>query len=92
MHTSLYPDSVLKEGFVDFVVVGDGEAAFCGILDKVIKDSVSLESINNLGYKDVGQLKYNQASFTDMETLPQPAWHLIDVEKYIRSKFYAKNK
>ena len=90
IHTSLYPDSVLREDFVDFVVVGDGEAAFTGIIDKIIKDNVSLESIDNLGYKEDGQLKYNKIAFTDMENLPQPAWHLIEVEKYIRSKFYAR--
>lgn len=89
IHTTLYPDSVLKEDFVDFVVIGDGEAAFTAILDKVIKNSVSLESIDNLGYKEGKQLKYNKTSYVDMDNLAQPAWHLINVENYIRKKFYA---
>ncbi len=89
IHASLYPDSVLREDFVDFVVIGDGEAAFAGIITKIMKNNVSLESIDNLGYKEEGQIRYNQTSFTDMSSLPQPAWHLIEVKKYIRSKFYA---
>ena len=89
VHTSLYPDSVLREEFVDFVVIGDGEAAFSGILDKIIRGNIPFGGIDNLGYKELGQLKYNNTSFVDMAKLPQPAWQLIDEEKYIRSKFYA---
>ncbi len=90
IHASLYPDSVLSKDFVDFVVVGDGEAAFCGVINKITRNNIPLESIDNLGYKDSGQLRYNTTAFTDMESLSQPAWHLIEVEKYIRPKFYAK--
>ncbi|MFA5089678.1 MAG: radical SAM protein [Candidatus Omnitrophota bacterium] len=90
IHTSLYPESILKEDFVDFVVVGDGEEAFCGIMDCMIGNSKSLEAVDNLGYKVNGQLKYNKQSFVDPSDLPQPSWHLIDVKKYMRRKFYAK--
>lgn len=90
IHPSLYPDSVLSKEFVDFVVVGDGEAAFSGIIAAITGNDIPLGSIDNLGYKDGGQLRYNKLSFTDMESLPQPAWQLIDVEKYIRRKFYAR--
>ena len=89
IHTTLYPDSVLKNGFVDFVIVGDGEDAFSGLLDYAISKKKHLEDLNNIGYKDNGQLKYAKRSFFDLEKLPQPAWHLIKVEKYIRRKFYA---
>ena len=90
IHTTLYPDSVLKEDFVDFVVIGDGENSFRSILDKVIKNNISLESIDNLGYKEGGRLRYNKTSFTDLDSIPQPAWDLIKVENYIRRKFYSK--
>lgn len=89
IHTTLCPDSVLKQDFVDFVVVGDGEIAFAKILDNVIKNEISLESIDNLGYKEGRQTKYNKRSFVDLDNIPLPAWHLINVEKYIRKKFYA---
>ncbi|MDO8748125.1 MAG: radical SAM protein [Candidatus Omnitrophota bacterium] len=85
----MYPDSILKNGFVDFVIIGDGESAFSGLLDYAISKRKRLEDLNNIGYKDNGQLKYTKRSFFDLEKLPQPAWHLIKVEKYIRRKFYA---
>lgn len=90
MHPTLYPDSVLSEDFADFVVFGDGEKAFTEILDSVIKNKIAPDKIENLGYKDgKNNLKYNQRTFLNPDDLPQPAWHLIDVEKYIRKKFYA---
>jgi len=89
IHTTLYPDSVLKNGFVDFVIIGDGEGAFSGLLDYAISKKKRLEDLDNIGYKDSDRLKYTTRSFFDLEELPQPAWHLIKVEKYIRRKFYA---
>lgn len=89
IHTTLYPDSVLKNGFVDFVVVGDGEKAFSGLLVALIRKTGALELVDNLGYKENAQLKYTKRSFVNMDELPQPAWHLIKVENYLRKKFYA---
>lgn len=90
IHTTLYPDSVLREDFVDFVIIGDGEEAFSYLIKKATGGDADLTSIDNLGYKQDSQLKYTRRSFVDMNTLAQPAWQLIDVEKYIRRKFYAK--
>ena len=89
IHTTLCPDSVLQEKFVDYVVIGDGEMAFTRILDNVIRKNISLETIDNLGYKAGVQLIYNKRVNVDLDSLPLPAWHLINVEKYIRKKFYA---
>ena len=89
IHTTLYPDIVLRNDFVDFVVCGDGEIAFSKILDNVMNSNMHLESIDNLGYKDAQDLKYNKRSFVDLNNVPLPAWHLIKVENYIRKKFYA---
>lgn len=89
IHTTLYPDSVLKNDFVDFVVVGDGEKAFTGLLDVIIGDNGHVSLVDNIGYKDDNQLKYTRRSFLNMDDLSQPAWHLIQVESYIRKKFYA---
>lgn len=89
IHTTLYPDSVLKNDFVDFVVVGDGEKAFSGLLDVIAGNSGAIESVDNIGYKDNRQIKYTRRSFLNPDELPQPAWHLIRVENYLRRKFYA---
>jgi radical SAM superfamily enzyme YgiQ (UPF0313 family) len=89
IHPSLYPDSILLQEYVDYVIIGDGESAFSRLIAYIINGNLDLKSIDNLGYKEKGQLYYNKSSFTDMQDLPQPAWELIDVEKYIRSKFYA---
>ena len=90
IHTTLYPDSVLKNDFVDFVVIGDGEMAFSGLLDVIIGDKGPVESVDNIGYKDENQLKYTKRFFLSLDELPQPAWHLIRVENYLRRKFYAR--
>jgi len=89
IHVTLAPDSVLKKDYVDYVVIGDGEVAFTKILDYVIRSEGSLGSIDNLGYKVDHEHKYNTRSFVDLDTLSLPAWHLVDVSKYIKKKFYA---
>jgi radical SAM superfamily enzyme YgiQ (UPF0313 family) len=89
VHTSLYPDSVIKQDFVDYVVTGDGEKGFTGILDMVIKNKIDINSIDNLVYELNGKIKRNQITYTDLNEIPLPAWHLIKVENYIRKKFYA---
>lgn len=89
VHTTLYPDSVLRESYVDFVVIGDGEKAFSEILDAILRNGKPLELVDNIGYKDKNQFKYTRRLFINLDELPQPAWHLIKVEKYIRKKFYA---
>lgn len=89
IHTTLCPESVLKQDFVDFVIIGDGEISYSKILNNVIKNEIPLESIDNLGYKDGMQVKYNRRSFVDLNNIPQPAWDLVIVENYIRKKFYS---
>jgi len=89
IHVTLAPDSVLKKDYVDYVVIGDGELAYTKILDLIVRSKGSLDTIDNLGYKVGQDHKYNTRSFVDLDTLPLPAWHLVDVSKYIRKKFYA---
>lgn len=89
IHTTLYPDSVLKNDFVDFVIIGDGEKAFSGLLDVIIGDKGSVELVDNVGYKDDNQLKYAKRSFLNLDELPRPSWNLIRVDNYLRRKFYA---
>ena len=89
IHVTLAPDSVLKKNYVDYVVIGDGEVAYTKILDYVVRSEGSLDAIDNLGFKVGQDHKYNTRSFVDLDTIPLPAWHLVDVPKYIKKKFYA---
>lgn len=85
-HPSAYPKECLAEECVDYVVIGPGEftiAELAGALEK--NDMSGLSSIKGLAYKDsINNVIINEARpfMGNLDSLPDPAWHLIDVKRY----------
>lgn len=69
---------------VDFVICGEGELALLEVLDVVFNNSRNLQSIAGLAYLTDGKLSRNppRPVLKELDTLPFPAWDLVDVEKY----------
>lgn len=92
VHVSLLPELSLNERGVNFVVFGEGEETMLELVEN-INNPASLSQIKGLGFKNSkGKVILNQARefIEDLNTLPDPAWHLIDMEKYFHKTFYAK--
>ncbi|MHC4623142.1 MAG: B12-binding domain-containing radical SAM protein [Planctomycetota bacterium] len=66
--------------FVDAVVRYDGEIAF----SKYIAGE-PLDSVENLVYRENGQIKENPISLPDISELPPPDRDLVDMEVYFRN-------
>ena len=84
-HASAYPAEVLAESCVDFAVIGAGEFTIAELADYLDKGTGQISEIRGLAFKDsMGKSVINEArSFmSDLDNLPDPAWHLIDVNKY----------
>ncbi len=86
-HVNLYPKETLSQPQVDYVVFGEGETIFTQLvatLDAEGPESDSLKKINGLGWKRDGQNRVNppQTDLVDLNELPFPARHLVDVTKY----------
>jgi len=86
-HVNMYPKETLDQSNIDYVVFGEGEKIFTELittLEEDISDPQSLQVIKGLGWKKDGISNINQAQteLLDLDELPFPARHLVDVSKY----------
>ena len=90
VHPTLLPEETLKNKFIDMVVIGEGEKTFHELL-KALRDNNDLAEIAGLAYKKDGRIKINpHRKLSNLDDLPEPPYHLVDIEKYI-VKFRKKN-
>lgn len=84
-HVSAYKAKVLEDKNTDYILSGEGEASFLELINALENsDSSIISSIPGLGYRDQGELKINEVAKipVDIESLPLPAWDLIDINDY----------
>jgi radical SAM superfamily enzyme YgiQ (UPF0313 family) len=84
VHASMLPQQTLAEPYIDFVVVGAGEYTLLELADHLEKGDDDLAAIPGLAYKQDGEIIVNEPRpfLADLDELPDPAWHLVDVRKY----------
>ncbi|APV43702.1 Radical SAM superfamily enzyme YgiQ, UPF0313 family [Dehalogenimonas formicexedens] len=84
-HPSAYPAEVLAEPCVDYVVIGAGEITLAELAESLEKGKPEIDSIQGLAWKD-GQertvINPPRSFLPDLDSLPDPAWHLIDIKRY----------
>lgn len=81
---TLYPEIVLKDKFVDFVIRYEGEESLPELLKFVLKGEGRLIEIKNLSYRMNGKLIHNKEDILnkDIDSLPFPARELLPVKSY----------
>lgn len=86
-HTSSFPEKSLEESKADITIRGEGDL----ILKKIIKGT-DLKKINGICYKKNKKIirTPNQPHIQNLDILPFPAWHLLDIKKYKGSKLISK--
>ena len=67
----------------DFIVLGEGEMSLLEVLNS-LKSGVQAEDIDGIAYTHEGATIKNKLRpiLTDLDSLPLPAWDLIDIEQY----------
>ncbi|MFC1514816.1 B12-binding domain-containing radical SAM protein [Candidatus Omnitrophota bacterium] len=82
-YASASPEFIINDPHVDFVVVGEGERAVCSLVDSLANDK-NVSKISGLVFKDGDKRVVNSPVdvITDLDTIPFPAWDLIDMEGY----------
>jgi radical SAM superfamily enzyme YgiQ (UPF0313 family) len=95
-HVSCDPEGVLKNPFVDFVVLGEGEVRFPSLLEQIGEDRLkNIEQIDGIGYRRVGttrnrdgEIRINpiQNFIQDLDSLTHPARELLDLDRYRMGK------
>jgi radical SAM superfamily enzyme YgiQ (UPF0313 family) len=84
-HISCDPESVLRSPFVDYAVLGEGEARFPLLLEQIGKGKAkNIERIDGIGYRNDGEIRINpvQSFIQDLDSLPKPARELLDLDRY----------
>ena len=85
-HVTLYPQETLELEGVDFVVHGEGERAFTRLVEAVRdgRGAEAFAAIPGLGYRDGDRARVNpqQDRIEDLDQLPHPARHLVDLRRY----------
>jgi anaerobic magnesium-protoporphyrin IX monomethyl ester cyclase len=82
-HASAFPERWIECG-ADFVVVGEGEAAFPALMERVVAREQVFTSVPNLVYRDGERTVATgiKAPTVDLDTMPLPRWDLMDLSRY----------
>ena len=89
IHTTIFPDHVMKQPYVDYIIINEGEYPMWELCSRLLNGNHNIIDIMNLGYKVNEKVTKNDIRpFITMDELPLPAWDLVPIEKYIHNKFY----
>lgn len=84
-HLASFPKISLEFPEIDFVVVGEGEITIVELVSALTsQQNQGLENIKGLAFKKDDQIIQNplRPEVANLDELPNPAWHLIDLKKY----------
>lgn len=86
-HASCNYDMVVKDANVDYIVKGEGEETLLEIV-KAKENNADLSTIGGLIFKKDGQIAFtSQRRYVEnLDSIPFPAWHLLDIKKYMQLK------
>ncbi len=84
-HVSALPREILGMDCFDIAVIGEGEITAAILAEYFVSGKdYDLSEIKGIGYRKDGQIHINKPRplIEDLDMLPWPAWHLLEVEKY----------
>ncbi|MFQ5901587.1 MAG: B12-binding domain-containing radical SAM protein [Thermodesulfobacteriota bacterium] len=92
-HAQFVAEELLGNGSVDFVVHGEGELTFHELVT-TIDNNNDLSKVRGISYKGNGIVRKTDPRelISDLDTLPFPARHLVDMDAYTRTGFKYGNK
>ena len=84
-HPSLLPDQTLKESFVDVIVRGQGEMTLLEVAE-ALAENRPIQAIDGLSCRSDGRRQHNpERRVQRLESLPTPAFELVDFDAYERA-------
>jgi radical SAM superfamily enzyme YgiQ (UPF0313 family) len=91
VHSSLFPTQTLADDNIDAVIKGEGEIAFYELI-KRLEVGQSLEGLLGVHFKRNGEIISNpDRPFIELDSVPHPAYHLVNVPGYIHQYFSEKD-
>jgi radical SAM superfamily enzyme YgiQ (UPF0313 family) len=91
-HPTMYFQDILKDSNIDIAVIGEGEFTFCDLLEYFEK-GIDISKIDGIAFMRNGKLivTKQRGAIEDLDSLPFPAWDLIDIDKYSKVKMISMN-
>jgi radical SAM superfamily enzyme YgiQ (UPF0313 family) len=88
-HPGYVDEEILSTGRVDFIVRGEGEVTFSTLVAALEKKNSQFDSIQGISFRSNGGLVRTapRPFIENIDTLPLPARHLINMDDYRRTKF-----
>ena len=82
-HASSNPESILSDKNVDYLVLGEGEETMKELIE-ALDEGKSIDQVRGIAYRKNGETTCTPSRpfIDDLDTLPFPAWDLINLEKY----------
>ena len=82
-HATVCPEEVLSDDNCDYLLSGEAEDSFRELIEALGNES-KIASIGGLGWKIDGKLHFNpnQKIIEDLDSIPFPAYHLMELDKY----------
>ncbi|MDI6756532.1 MAG: radical SAM protein [Endomicrobiia bacterium] len=82
-HPSVMADHEIRNADIDFIVRGEGEFTFLGLL-KCLSADGNFDAVNGISYRKAGAITHNKPAenINDPDLLPQPAYHLLPMHLY----------
>ena len=89
-HPSSNPELVLSDPNIDVVVIGEGEETFAELVRLIMSEGQGwekpelLRNVDGLAFRVDGKTDFAKprAPIQDLDSLPLPAWDLIDYKKF----------
>jgi len=88
VHSTIYPEEVIAEDAIDIVVRNEGDITL-----QEIVNGKQLKNIKGIYYKTKkGEIKKNSPRdlIENLDSLPMPAWHLLNSKIYMNPKAIAR--
>lgn len=82
-HITALPERSLKESNADFIFVGEAEKSIVELVN-ALENKKNYKNIKGIGYKDKNKLIINKRPdlIENLDSLPMPAWDLMNPEGY----------
>lgn len=92
LHATCFPEEVIKEGLADIVVRGEGEMAMLELCQRLIRKE-ELDGLRGISFKLDEKIIHNpdREIINDLDSLPFPAWHLLNPDHYTEVPLAAIN-
>ena len=87
-HPTIMPELAIQAECIDSICLGEGEAVWADFLDRMAAGQ-PLDGLPGLWHRRGGEVVRNPArtTFVDIDSVPLPAYHLLDIERYFDIDF-----